>query len=328
MPRPIHSDTAFVTYRAVAPAPRSVPSAVVLPWLSSWRTSSSGRSPASMAVTSFATSSRKWLSLPPVSPTRRAFARSCARSFPRRSVRPLRVSCAGNEASARPSSPSPDQKRYGWAATGTPPPATIRSTVSRTDKPLGTTSPTPYPRTWPDRVETSIPGITRKSPRTDSVASRIALVELWSVMAIPAKPALCPRATSSFGDTRESGEWRVWLCRSKSTEEAAKRGPSLKGFRDGRRRERFIEPPTILLPCASARQTANVRISRSTTRDRHAGHREAWNRPRRPRGGRGCELQYTARQRGLVLSVRAVGHAAEPGEILPVSGSRHDRYEW
>src|SRR5205809_851785 len=136
------------------------------------------KAPASTTVTAFATASRKCLSLPPVSPSFRSRANARARRFPRRSVRPLHVSYAGNVVSATATGPSPDQNRNGWAATGTPPSATIRSAVSDTERSRGMTSRIPYPRTWPDLVETSIAGMTRKSGSAAASAISIPPTEL------------------------------------------------------------------------------------------------------------------------------------------------------
>src|SRR6058998_3564485 len=91
---------------------------------------------------------------------------------------------------------------------------------------------TPYAITCPERVEISMPGRTIRSPAAAS-ASRIPATELWSVIAIPSSLSWRARATRSAGDTRESGECRVWLWRSRRMEEGAERGGSLKDLGQG-----------------------------------------------------------------------------------------------
>src|SRR5437762_11710032 len=86
---------------------------------------------------------------------------------------------------------------------------------------------TPYAITCPDRVEISLPGMSIRTPAAAS-ASRTPATELRSVSAIPSRPTWRARAPRSAGDTRESGECRVWLWRSRRMKEGAERGGSLK----------------------------------------------------------------------------------------------------
>src|SRR5256885_7694596 len=76
-------------------------------------------------------------------------------------------------------------------------------------------------------------GITRKSDPAASSAAGMPPTALWSLMATPARPVALARATSSAGTTRESGEYRVWLCRSNRMEKFAERAVSLKDLGDG-----------------------------------------------------------------------------------------------
>src|SRR5438552_18599075 len=72
-----------------------------------------------------------------------------------------------------------------------------------------------------------MPGMTIRS-RAAASASRIPATELRSVIAIPSRPTWRARATRSAGDTRESGECRVRLWRSRRMKEGAERGGSLE----------------------------------------------------------------------------------------------------
>src|SRR3972149_9595780 len=75
--------------------------------------------------------------------------------------------------------------------------------------------------------------MTRKSGPAAASASVMPPTELWSVIARPWRPMRLARATRSAGATRESGEYRVWLWRSRSMKEGRKPDGSLKALGPG-----------------------------------------------------------------------------------------------